>query len=126
MIEINSFISNLLPFFHSPLGIVIFIPLYALWVALLLPGVWVSMLAGFLYGTWLGSLVVFIGAFIGAQTAFWISRNFLRNWVQVKINSSTKLKSVSKAVSKEGLRLVFLTRLSPAFPFSFLNLAREI
>jgi len=30
---------------------------------------------------------------------------------------------VEQAVSREGLRLVLLTRLSPAFPFSLLNLA---
>ena len=30
---------------------------------------------------------------------------------------------MERAVSKEGLKLVLLTRLSPAFPFSLLNLA---
>jgi uncharacterized membrane protein YdjX (TVP38/TMEM64 family) len=30
---------------------------------------------------------------------------------------------VEQAVSREGLKLVLLTRLSPAFPFSLLNLA---
>ena len=34
-----------------------------------------------------------------------------------------KLQAVERAVSKEGLKLVLLTRLSPAFPFSLLNLA---
>ena len=30
---------------------------------------------------------------------------------------------MERAVSQEGLKLVLLTRLSPAFPFSLLNLA---
>jgi uncharacterized membrane protein YdjX (TVP38/TMEM64 family) len=34
-----------------------------------------------------------------------------------------KLLAIEQAVSREGLRLVLLTRLSPAFPFSLLNLA---
>jgi uncharacterized membrane protein YdjX (TVP38/TMEM64 family) len=34
-----------------------------------------------------------------------------------------KLLAVEQAVSREGLKLVLLTRLSPAFPFSLLNLA---
>jgi hypothetical protein len=34
-----------------------------------------------------------------------------------------KLLAVVQAVSREGLRLVLLIRLSPAFPFSLLNLA---
>jgi uncharacterized membrane protein YdjX (TVP38/TMEM64 family) len=33
-----------------------------------------------------------------------------------------KLQAVEHAVSREGLKLVLLTRLSPAFPFSLLNL----
>ena len=30
---------------RSPAGTLVFVPLYALWVTLLLPGVWASMLA---------------------------------------------------------------------------------
>jgi uncharacterized membrane protein YdjX (TVP38/TMEM64 family) len=37
--------------------------------------------------------------------------------------AAPKLRAVEQAVSREGLRLVLLTRLSPAFPFSLLNLA---
>jgi len=33
------------------------------------------------------------------------------------------LQAVERGVSREGLKLVLLTRLSPAFPFSLLNLA---
>ena len=51
----------------SPLGAIAFVPLYALWVTLLLPGVWASMLAGALYGTAWGSVVVFVGACLGAE-----------------------------------------------------------
>lgn len=54
-----------LPALQSPAGALVFIPLYALWVTLLLPGVWASMLAGALYGTWWGSLIVFVGACLG-------------------------------------------------------------
>jgi hypothetical protein len=34
---------------------------YALWVTLLLPGAWASMLVGALYGTVLGSGLIFVG-----------------------------------------------------------------
>jgi len=34
-----------------------------------------------------------------------------------------KLLAIEQAVSREGLKLVLLTRLSPAFPFSLLNFA---
>jgi uncharacterized membrane protein YdjX (TVP38/TMEM64 family) len=111
-----------LPALQSPAGAIAFIPLYALWVTLLLPGVWASMLAGALYGPWWGSLLVFIGACIGAEAAFLLGRHWLRDWTRRRLATLPKLQAVEQAVSREGLKLVLLTRLSPAFPFSLLNL----
>ena len=108
---------------RSPLGAVLFIPIYALWVTLLLPGVWASMLAGVLYGTWLGSGLVFVGACLGAVVVFLLGRWVLRDWARRRLEQVPKLQAVERAVSQEGLKLVLLTRLSPAFPFSLLNLA---
>jgi uncharacterized membrane protein YdjX (TVP38/TMEM64 family) len=119
----SSWLDAALPLLRSPLGVLLFIPLYALWVTLLLPGVWASMLAGALYGTWLGSLVVFVGASVGALVVFLLGRTWLRGWALRRLEAAPKLRAVEQAVSREGLRLVLLTRLSPAFPFSLLNLA---
>ena len=116
-------IDQLLAALRSPGGAVAFVPLYALWVTLLLPGVWASMLAGALYGPVWGSVLVFIGACLGAEAAFLIGRHWLRDWTQRRLQALPRLRAVEQAVSREGLRLVLLTRLSPAFPFSLLNLA---
>ena len=112
-----------LPALQSPWGAMAFVPLYALWVTLLLPGVWASMLAGALYGTVWGSLVVFIGASLGALAAFWLGRTWLRAWARRRLAAVPKLQAIEQSVSREGLKLVLLTRLSPAFPFSLLNFA---
>ena len=116
-------IDQLLAALRSPGGAVAFVPLYALWVTLLLPGVWASMLAGALYGPVWGSVLVFIGACLGAEAAFLIGRHWLRDWTQRRLQALPRLRAVEQAVSREGLKLVLLTRLSPAFPFSLLNLA---
>ena len=116
-------LQQLLSALRSPLGALLFIPLYALWVTLLLPGVWASMLAGALYGTWWGSLIVFVGACLGAEAAFLLGRTWLRNWARRRLAAVPKLLAIEQAVSREGLKLVLLTRLSPAFPFSLLNFA---
>jgi len=118
-----SWLSQVLPLLQSPWGAVLFVPLYAVWVTLLLPGVWASMLAGALYGPWWGSLVVFVGACLGAEMAFLLGRHWLRDWARRRLAAVPKLQSLEQAVSKEGLKLVLLTRLSPAFPFSLLNFA---
>lgn len=110
-------------FLQAPLGALLFIPLYAIWVSFLLPGVWASMMAGALYGPWLGSVIVFVGACLGAEVAFLLGRNWIRSWAQQSLRRYPKLLAIDKAVSREGFRLVLLTRLSPAFPFSLLNIA---
>ena len=115
--------AKLLDLLRSPAGALVFVPLYALWVTLLLPGVWASMLAGALYGTWWGSLIVFVGACLGAEAAFLLGRTWMRNWARRRLAAVPKLLAIEQAVSREGLKLVLLTRLSPAFPFSLLNFA---
>ncbi|MFM7264314.1 MAG: TVP38/TMEM64 family protein [Cyanobium sp.] len=119
----EAWLAQLLPALRSPLGAAVFVPLFALWVTLLLPGVWASMLAGALYGTALGSALVFLGASLGAVVVFLLGRGVLREWARRRLAAAPKLRAVEQAVSREGLRLVLLTRLSPAFPFSLLNLA---
>ena len=116
-------VNNFVPFLSSPLGIFVFILVYVFWVSGLLPGSWLSMLSGFLYGTWLGSLIVFLGAFFGAHLTFYLSRTFLKEWAQKKVVNFPKIKIMEKAVQREGLKVILLTRLSPLFPFGLLNVA---
>jgi len=80
------------------------------------------MLAGVLYGPLWGSGVVFAGACLGAEATFLIGRTLLKDWSRRRLDKIPKLQAVEKAVNKEGLKLVILTRLSPAFPFNLLNL----
>ena len=49
MLDSIFFLEKYLPFLQTPIGAAIFVPLYAIWVTVLLPGVWASMLAGALY-----------------------------------------------------------------------------
>ena len=114
-------VNNFIPFLSSPLGIFLFVLVYVFWVSCLLPGSWLSMLSGFLYGTWLGSSIVFLGAFIGAHLTFYLGRTFLKQWAQKKISNFPKIQIIEKAVKREGLKVILLTRLSPLFPFGLLN-----
>ena len=121
--KLEIIVNNFLPFLSSPLGIFLFILVYVFWVSGLLPGSWLSMLSGFLYGTWFGSLIVFLGAFFGAHLTFYLSRTFLKEWAQKKVVNFPKIKIMEKAVQREGLKVILLTRLSPLFPFGVLNVA---
>tara|TARA_B100000700_G_C14777433_1_gene729657 strand:+ start:88 stop:705 length:618 start_codon:yes stop_codon:yes gene_type:complete len=123
MHKILLWLDYFLPIFQSNLGAIFFIPFYAVWVTCLLPGIWATMLAGAIYGTFLGTILVFIGASFGAVLSFWLGRTIFRNWVEESLESLPRLQLFLKTISAEGLRLVLMTRLSPVFPFSFLNFA---
>ena len=63
----------------------------------------------------------FFGATIGATFAFLVGRYLARGWISKKIAGNQKFAAVDNAVGKEGFKIVFLTRLSPVFPFNLLN-----
>ena len=119
--NLETLVNNFIPFLSSPFGVLVFALVYVFWVSCLLPGSWLSMLSGFLYGTWLGSSVVFVGAFIGAHLTFYLGRTFLKKWAQKKVSNFPKVQIMEKAVKREGLKVILLTRLSPLFPFGLLN-----
>ena len=119
-----SLLENILDFLislDSGLGIFFFVVIYIFIVLLILPASWLSIAAGYLYGTYLGSLIVFISAFIGASISFFISKRFLSKKVLDIINKYPKLSLLENIIQKGGLKLIVLTRLSPLFPFSILN-----
>ncbi|KGG10619.1 putative DedA family protein [Prochlorococcus sp. SS52] len=84
------------------------------------------MLAGLIYGSFLGSIFVFIGATLGAVLTFYSVRIFLRSWIQSRLSLWPKLQSIENTITNEGLKLIIMMRLSPAFPFGLLNLAYGI
>ena len=114
-------IYNLSFFFHTGIGMFAFVCIYILIVLLILPASWLSLLSGFLYGSYLGSIIVFISAFIGALVAFFISKSFFAKKVTKFLNRYPKLGVMEQVVKKGGLKLILLARLSPIFPFSILN-----
>ena len=114
-------ILDVLVYLDSGLGILFFVIIYIFIVLLILPASWLSIAAGYLYGTYLGSLIVFISAFIGASISFIIAKRFFAKKVLDMINKFPKLALLENIIQKGGLKLIILTRLSPLFPFSILN-----
>jgi uncharacterized membrane protein YdjX (TVP38/TMEM64 family) len=105
------------------IGAIAFIGIYIVATVAFLPGSILTLGAGVVFGVWLGALYVFIGATLGATAAFLVGRYLARNWVTKKIAGNDKFNAIDRAVGKEGLKIVILTRLSPIFPFNLLNYA---
>lgn len=90
-------------------------------IVLLLPGSVFSLAAGYLFGVWQGWAVVVVSATIGAILSLLIGRSLLREWVVKRARDMANFDHLDNAVSNKGFLIVFLTRLSPAFPFSLIN-----
>ena len=107
----------------GPWGPVTFIIIYILATILFIPGSLLTLGGGVLFGVVWGSIYVSIGATIGAGGAFLVGRYLARGWVEKRIEGNNKFKAINEAVAREGWKIVGLTRLSPVFPFNFLNYA---
>jgi uncharacterized membrane protein YdjX (TVP38/TMEM64 family) len=104
-------------------GAIAFILLYIVATVAFLPGSILTLGAGVVFGIVWGSFLVFIGATLGATAAFLVGRYLARGWVAKKIEGNQKFKAIDRAVGREGVKIVLLTRLSPIFPFNLLNYA---
>jgi uncharacterized membrane protein YdjX (TVP38/TMEM64 family) len=104
-------------------GAVLFVLVYIVATVLFVPGSVLTLGAGALFGVGLGSALVSVGATLGATAAFLVGRYVARDWVAKKIEGNAAFAAIDRAVAAEGWKIVGLTRLSPAFPFSLLNYA---
>jgi uncharacterized membrane protein YdjX (TVP38/TMEM64 family) len=102
---------------------VAFILIYNFATVFLIPGSVLTLGGGVLFGLVWGSIYVLIAATLGATIAFLIGRYFTQSWVKQQLNKYPKFAAIETAVAKEGFKIVFLTRLSPLFPFNLLNYA---
>ncbi|MBP0021531.1 MAG: TVP38/TMEM64 family protein [Cyanobacteria bacterium SBLK] len=122
---INTVLQNTLTWIDS-LGIwgpIVFTGIYIAASVALISGAVLTLGAGVIFGVVQGSIYVSIASTAAATVAFLVGRYFLRGWVSQQIESQPKFKAIDKAVAKEGWKIVGLTRLSPIFPFVFLNYA---
>ena len=116
----DSFV-ELINYLDSGVGTLYFALIYIVAVVLILPGSWLSLLGGFLYGPLLGTLIVFFSAFLGATISFFLSEKLFAEKVQNILKGFPQVSLLEKIIKKGGLKLIILTRLSPVFPFSLLN-----
>lgn len=104
-------------------GQVLFVLSYVVATVLLIPGSALGLGAGALFGVVRGSMLVSLASTLGATCAFLLGRYLARDWVAKKIEGRATFAAIDKAVANEGWKIVFLTRLSPIFPFTLLNYA---
>lgn len=98
-----------------------FIGVYIVVVALSLPGATIlTLCAGAIFGSISGTLIVNVGATVGATLAFLVARFLLRDWVENKFGE--KLKPFNEGFSNNAVNYILFLRLVPLFPFFLVNL----
>lgn len=106
-------------------GILIFGLTYVVATVAFVPGLILTLGAGFLCGVLEGTAIVSAASTLGAGASFLIRRHLARDWVAQKIEGNVKFRRIAEAVGKEGWRIVGLVRLSPIFPYNLLNSQEE-
>jgi len=92
-------------------------------VVAFVPASVLTLAAGAIFGIVDGVICVFIAASIRSCLAFLVSRYFARSAIEKKLEGKPKFAAIDRAVAAEGLKIVFLLRLTPAVPFNLLNYA---
>jgi pyruvate/2-oxoglutarate dehydrogenase complex dihydrolipoamide dehydrogenase (E3) component/uncharacterized membrane protein YdjX (TVP38/TMEM64 family) len=99
-----------------------FFAVYIAFTSLSLPAAAIlTVLAGAIFGPWLGVLLVSFASAIGATLAMLLARFVLRDWVQRRFHAP--LQGINRGIEKEGAFYLFTLRLVPAFPYFLINLA---
>jgi len=104
-------------------GPLVFVAGYAGATVAFIPGSLLTLAAGAIFGLAKGTAYVFIGATLGSALAFLVARYVARQAVERRLEGHPKFDVVDKAVASQGLKIVLLLRLSPAFPYNLLNYA---
>jgi len=94
---------------------------YAIAVVAFIPGSLLTLAAGAIFGLAEGTIYVLIAATLGSTLAFLIARHAARAAIERRIQGDERFAAIDRAVGAEGLKIVFLLRLSPVFPFNLLN-----
>jgi uncharacterized membrane protein YdjX (TVP38/TMEM64 family) len=105
------------------LGYVVYVVVYAVCVVAFVPASILTLGAGAIFGFAGGTIVVVIGATIGATLAFLLARTVMRTRIEEMTRNNKKFKALDRAIASEGMKIVFLVRLAVVFPFTYINYA---
>lgn len=106
---------------HWVLTAIAFAAIYALAVAFSLPGaVFITIAGGFMFGPYLGTVYVVVGATIGAVGVFLAARYALGETLRAKAGPA--IKRMEAGFRENEMSYLLILRLVPLFPFWLVNL----
>jgi uncharacterized membrane protein YdjX (TVP38/TMEM64 family) len=106
---------------NRTLAWIVYLATYIVATVLVVPVSILTLAAGYLFGLPLGAVLASVGSVLGACGALLVGRFFVREWVAKRIADLPRFRALDQATRHEGFLIVFLTRLSPLFPFNLIN-----
>jgi uncharacterized membrane protein YdjX (TVP38/TMEM64 family) len=104
-------------------GWIVYVIVYALCCVLFVPASLLTLGAGAIFGLVEGTIVVVVGATLGAVASFLLARTVMRSRIEAMTAANPKFHALDRAIGKEGAKIVLLIRLAPIFPFTYINYA---
>lgn len=101
---------------YAPL---VFIVLFALAPLVFFPDGILALAGGLIFGFYMGSLYILLGALCGGTLSFYIARVYGK-WLHKKL-AHEKWVSFNKNIKKHGFITIFLLRLVPLVPFNIIS-----
>ncbi len=104
---------------YAPL---ILICLYAIAMVFLIPGTPFNLVAGYLFGPYLGTIYALTGAMLGVSIAFFIAKYFASEFLENILEKYTKkISKYNKKLEKHGFKVLLILRLLSIIHFSGLS-----
>ena len=108
---------------NKTFGVVIFISLYIVFGIIALPASFHKYLAGVIYGFGPGIIIAWIGSMIGAIAPFFLGKKWMNPYARKTLENYPSLKGLEDEMTKQGVKVVALTRASLVIPYGVLNYA---
>lgn len=103
------------------LAVTLFVAIYAVSTATSLPGgAILSIAGGFLFGSWLGTVWIVVGATIGATALYLVAKTAFGDALKTK--AGPWLKKMEAGFQDNAFSYLLVLRLVPLFPFFVVNL----
>lgn len=107
---------------HQVLSVLVYGIVYAVVVALSLPGaVWLTLAGGFLFGIWTATLATVVSATLGATALFLVARTSLGDLLLER--AGPWLARLRRGFRRDAASYLLMLRLIPVVPFFVVNLA---
>jgi len=104
----------------------IFIAAYAALATVGFPGIILTTVGALVFGRGWGTILIVIGATLGASGAFWVARVLAHDFVARRLTGKKWYDDFNAGIEKNGFYYMLFIRLIPLMPFNGINFASGI